>query len=171
MTKLTTIVDEDDKEVGYKENNLITYDDIYRVTGLLIINLQGQVLLAKRALTKTHSPGKWAPAVAGTVEKGETYDFNIIKEAKEELDLDLDISQLELLIKLRLKLRWNYFAQLYLYHCDKAAAEFNFDKNEASELKWFSLRELKNEFNNFPENFVENFVNYYPLIENRLTGQ
>jgi len=171
MIKLTTIVDENDKEIGYKEDSLITRDDIYRATGLLIVNSQGQVLLAKRVLTKTHSPGKWAPAVAGTVEKGENYDSNIIKEGKEELGLDLDISELEMSLKSRVKLDWNYFAQIYFYKCDKAVAEFNFDKKEASELKWFSLTELKNEFHNHPEHFVPNFVNYYPLVEKRLAGQ
>ncbi len=171
MTKLTTIVDEDDKEIGYKENNLITRDDIYRVTGLLIINSQKQVLLAKRALSKTHNPGKWAPAVAGTVEKGETYDSNIIKEAQEELGLDLATGQLELFLKTRVKSRWNYFAQLYLYKCDKKIDEFNFDKAEASELKWFGLSELKDQFNNHPLSFVPTFVDFYPLVKKRVQSQ
>lgn len=82
------IVNENDEYIGAKERSEIDHGtDIYRVSALWLINSLGQVLLAKRAATKDHSPGKWGPAVAGTVEESETYDENIRKEAKEEIGL------------------------------------------------------------------------------------
>jgi len=81
------IVNEQDEVIGYKERNLITRDDIYRVAGLWITNSRGDILLARRAFSKTHDPGKWGPAVSGTIAANETYEENIIKEAEEELGL------------------------------------------------------------------------------------
>ena len=87
MTEKIIIVDEDDNIIGSKERNSIVSGDIYRVSALLIENSKGEILLAQRALTKKHDPGKWGPPVAGTVEEGETYESNIVKEAEEELGL------------------------------------------------------------------------------------
>jgi len=82
------IVDENDNPIGLKERGTLDYDkDIYRVSALWITNSKGQILIARRALTKKQNPGKWGPGVAGTIDEGETYDSNIIKEAKEELGL------------------------------------------------------------------------------------
>ena len=43
---------------------------------------------SKKAKTKINDPGMWGPAVAGTVEENETYEENIIKESKEEINLE-----------------------------------------------------------------------------------
>ena len=81
------VVNQQDEIIGYKEKSLITTDDIYRVSALWITDTTGRILLAKRAFTKSRHPGLWGPAVAGTVEEGETYESNIIKEAEEEIGL------------------------------------------------------------------------------------
>jgi NADH pyrophosphatase NudC (nudix superfamily) len=41
--------------------------------------------LTQRAATKKNDPDKRTSAVAGTVEKGETFETNIIKETQEEI--------------------------------------------------------------------------------------
>ena len=82
------IVDENDKVLSYKERSEVDPDkDLYRVSYLWITDPEGKVLLAQRALSKDRHPGRWASAVAGTVEEGESYEANIIKEAEEELGL------------------------------------------------------------------------------------
>jgi len=87
MTQKIIIVDANDQVIGYKERTEVTYDDTYRVAGLWVLNEAGDALLARRALTKKHDPGKWGPSAAGTVEEGETYESNMAKEAEEELGL------------------------------------------------------------------------------------
>lgn len=81
------IVNENDEIIGYKPRDSLNRQDIYRVSALWIKNSKGDILLAQRSFSKKHHPGKWGPAAAGTVEDGETYDSNIIKEAEEELGL------------------------------------------------------------------------------------
>src|SRR3989344_8863957 len=87
MKPKIVIVDENDKVVCEKDKEMVRGADIYRVSALWITNSRDEILLARRALTKSHHPRKWGPAVAGTVDEGETYEENIIKEAEEELGL------------------------------------------------------------------------------------
>ena len=75
------IVDKNDTVIGTKERDEIDYSsDIYRVSALWLTNSNGQALIAKRAMAKKNSPGKWGPAVAGTLETDETYETNIYKD-------------------------------------------------------------------------------------------
>ena len=75
------IVNEQDEIIEYKDRNDRSPEEITRITSLWLGNEKGEVLLAQRAFNKKTSPGLWGPAAAGSVEKGETYDSNIIKEA------------------------------------------------------------------------------------------
>lgn len=81
------IVNEKDEIIGYKERNDRNPNDIIRITSIWITDEQGDILLAQRSFNKKDNPGKWGPAVAGTVEKDETYDSNAYKEAEEEIGL------------------------------------------------------------------------------------
>lgn len=149
---MITIVDENDNVIDAKERNELLLSDIYRVSALWIFNSNGDVLLARRAFTKSHDPGKWGPAVAGTVEEGETYDSNIQKEAKEELGLEGII--FEPGSKTRSKSKWNYFVQQYNCKIDKPAEEFKIRKDEVAEVKWFTKAELKELVGKHPDDFL-----------------
>ena len=81
------IVDENDNIIGYKDREHKRSEDIFRITHVWIFNKKNQFLIAKRHHSKKVSPNKWSPAVAGTVEEGESYESNARKEAEEELGL------------------------------------------------------------------------------------
>jgi predicted kinase len=83
----TIIVNDQDQIIGHKEPGTLLKEDIYRVSSLWVTNSKGDILLAQRKFTQKLDPGKWGPAVAGTVDEGETYESNIIKEAEEEIGL------------------------------------------------------------------------------------
>ncbi|MEK9135397.1 MAG: NUDIX domain-containing protein [Patescibacteria group bacterium] len=147
------IVDEKDNVIGYKDRDAINYqEDIYRVSALWITNSKGDILLAKRALTKSHSPGKWGPAVSGTVDEGEDYDLNIIKEAEEEIGLT-NISPRKG-FKKRISGKYNYFCQWYFAIMDKPVSDFKIKKDEVEEVKWFPIKELIREMENQPDKFT-----------------
>ena len=148
------IVDENDNIVGYKDRGLVNQEDIYRVSALWITNSKGEALLARRALTKSHNPGKWGPAVAGTVEEEESYRDNIIKEAEEEIGLK-NIKPLTG-PKIRRSGEYNYFGQWYLLEIDKPINEFMIDRNEVESIKWFSKKDLLKEIQDHPDKFLEN---------------
>jgi len=134
------IVNEKDEIIGYKDRSSLKQSDIYRVSALWITNSKKEHLLAKRAYTKSHHPGKWGPAVAGTVDEGETYLDNIIKEAEEELGLSGIIFKEG--PKTKTTGEYNHFTQWYTLEIDKEISGFRIEKDEVAEIKWFSRKEL-----------------------------
>ncbi len=147
------IVNENDEVIGHKTRSQLERDRpaIYRVTGLWLTNSQGDILLAQRALDKTHDPGVWGPAAAGTVEDDDTYDSNIIKEIEEELGLkDLKLTKGP---KRRAANEYNYFVQWYTAVIDKPAADFMIQKEEVEQVRWFSREELARELRDHPKSY------------------
>ncbi len=147
------IVDENDNLIEYRERDNKDTNSIYRVSSLWITDTDGKILLARRALNKSHDPGKWGPAVAGTVEEGETYEKNIIKEAEEELGLRN--IKLVLGIKRRKKTKWNYFSQEFLLTLPVGFNDFKVAEDEVAEVKWFSCQELKKKLKENPDDFLK----------------
>lgn len=156
------IVDEKDDVIGCKDRDAIKQSDIYRVSALWITNSKGDILLAQRAFTKSHDPGKWGPAVAGTVEEGESYEDNIRKEAEEEIglrDIELQIGP-----KKRVSGEYNFFVQWHLIRVDKSENEFVFDKNEVEKVKWFSKEELSQGAKADPDKFLKNMKQWIEIF-------
>jgi len=151
MTKVT-IVDENDNVIGQKERGTLSPDDIYRISVLWLTNSKGEILIAKRSRNKSHDPGKWGTSVAGTVENGESYYENIIKEAEEEIGLKNFEPKKGPYG--RNKGKYNYFYQWYLYQADMDIEELDFDKNEVEEIRWVPKEQLLKEIEESPEEFL-----------------
>ena len=147
------IVDENDNIIEYRERDNRDTSAIYRVSSLWITDTDGKILLARRAFNKSHDPGKWGPAVAGTVEEDETYEENIIKEAEEELGLK-NIKPTFGIKKLR-KTKWTYFVQEFLLILPVGFDEFKIAEDEVAEVKWFSKGELNKQLKENPDNFLK----------------
>ncbi len=146
------IVDENDNIIEYKDRSDVLDSDLYRVAYLWVTDDENNILLAQRAFTKAHHPGCWGPAVAGTVEEGETYEQNIIKEAEEELGL-LNIKPIPGTKEL-VKSRWSYFSQEFLLKLPVGFNDFKIQENEVVDVKWFSVYELRNELQKNPDIFL-----------------
>lgn len=151
-----TIVNDQDEIIGYKERGTLVKADIYRVAALWVTNSSGDILLAQRQLGKRHDPGKWGPAVAGTVDEGETYESNILKEADEEIGLK-NINPM-LGPKRRVSDEYNYFCQWYKLTIDKSAEDFTIQEEEVEQVRWFSKAELQKELREYPERFLTGFA-------------
>ncbi len=161
---LITIVDKDNNVIDGKSRNDITHGDIYRVSSLWIKNSKGQVLLAQRSFSKSHSPGKWGPAASGTVEYDETYIHNVIKETKEELGIDLNTQEL-LQGPLGFNDRvWKYFSQSFIYTCDLDISEFVIQDIEVSAIKWFDKTAIDELIQSNREMFTESFESSWKRI-------
>lgn len=147
------IVDEHDAIIGYKDRFAIDYDhDIYRVSSLWIQNSRGDVLLAQRAFDKVKDPGRWGPAVAGTVEKGESYEQNIYKEAAEEIGLTgITFTEGP---KQRVRYARQFFNQWFLATVDQPATAFILQKEEVEQVKWMPLADLQEDVELHPESYI-----------------
>lgn len=147
------IVDENDNIISYIDRDDRDENSIYRVSYLWVTDTEGKILLAKRALNKKHDPGKWGPAVAGTVEENETYEENIIKEAQEELGL-VNIQPV-LGKKQRVSTKYQYFSQEFLLILPSGFNDFTIQEDEVAEVKWFTEEELKKEIKDTPNLFLK----------------
>ncbi len=148
------IVNEQDEVLDYIDRNNRSSDHICRVSALWLTDRDGNILLAQRAFDKIHHPGLWGPAVAGTVEEGETYESNIIKESEEEIGLvGVDFTSGP---KLLMRSVHSYHAQWFTA---VAPHEYPFVKQdrEVEQVKWFSKEEIAKLLKESPEIFIENF--------------
>jgi len=156
------IVDENDKVITHKNRGSLKKEDIYRVSALWITNFRGEILLSRRHYTKSHHPRKWGPAVAGTIEEGETYEKNIIKEAEEELGLKNIKPKLG--PKTKTDNEFHHFTQWHTLNVDKDINEFKIREDEVEEIKWFSPEELKKRLQKHPEEFLPTMNKYFELF-------
>ena len=147
------VVDDKDNLIGVKERTEVDYKtDIYRVSALWLTNSKGQTLLAKRAAVKDKDPNKWGPAVAGTIDEGETYDDNIYKEAIEEIGLEG--AKFTKGLKIRITHPRNYFCQWYFVTIDREADTFVMQEDEVDELEWVDVEQMKQELKTNPNKYV-----------------
>lgn len=155
------IVNEQDEIIGYKDRDDRNDKDITRVSGLWVTDKDGNILLAQRALNKEHDPGKWGPAVAGTVEEGETYESNIIKEAEEEIGL----SGIKPILgpKNRRSTSHEYWGQWFTV---VVPHDYPFKKQneEVEAIKWFTRDEILKLLDEKPEMFLREFRRYMDMF-------
>lgn len=152
------IVNEQDEIIGYKEKKDLTPLDINRDTGLWIIDENDNILLAQRSSNKKVHPNLWTVAVAGTVEEGETYESNVIKEAEEEIGLvDINPTFICTLLKEGKYKRMGGMFKVLINH----SYNFKVEPMEISEIRWFSKSELEKLFQTNKEMFTPGFPDYY----------
>jgi len=145
-------VDKKDKIIGYKDRSKILHKDIYRVSAVWITNARGEILLAQRAFNKKHDPGKWGPAVSGTVEKGETYKENAMKEYLEELGIKPN--NLEKGIKRFSNGIHRHYTQWFISKIDKKINDIHYAKNEVVGIKWYTKKEILKIYNKNKSYFI-----------------
>ncbi len=145
------IIDENDNVLGYKEKADLLPTDCHRCSAIWVTNARGDVLLAKRVMTKKTSPGVWSPPIAGTVEEGETYDSNVVKEAEEELGLK-NIQPKKLFKKFRAG-RHGHLTQWYALQIETPVEELKWSREEYDEARWFTRKEIEEGLKERPEEF------------------
>ncbi|MEJ0073353.1 MAG: NUDIX domain-containing protein [Candidatus Saccharibacteria bacterium] len=161
------IVDSDDNLVGSKtREELDLVKDIYRVSGLWITNSHGQALLAQRGLDNDDGAGEWGPAVAGTVQEGETYETNIYKEAEEEIGLKG--AAFSLGPKQRISGTRNYFCQWFTTAVDKEVSSFTLQATEVAALQWVDETNLLQDIEANPGKYVPGMATAVKLLVSQL---
>lgn len=151
-----TIVDENDTPIGAKDRDALGPNDIYRVAAIWITKPGGDILLAQRAHTKKHSPGKWGPAVAGTIEEGEEYAVNALKEAVEEIGLMINPKKLEKGPHQKVGTpNTKYFIQWFTYVTDMPTDVLELNKEEVAQVRWLSREVVRQMIEKEPGLLVE----------------
>lgn len=150
------VVNEHDEPIGVKVRDAVGPDDFYRVSAIWVDNPQGEILLAQRAFSKKHHPGKWGLSVVGTVDEGEDYIMNAIKEAREEIGLTIDPTLLSLGPKNTIRMSdRNFFCQWYWHTTSVSPDSLTRQIEEVEELRWVSLPRLRGWLKDSPDDFIE----------------
>lgn len=165
----TQIVNENDKVIGKKLRSEITKNDIYRVSSLWIFNKNKELLIAQRPMWKKNDPGKWSESAVGTLEDGETYESNLVKEAKEELGFDLKEKDLIFVKKEFFESPKNkLFGAMYAVILSDIP-ELKINNHEVPSVEWISNTNIIGELSNKTNRFVDGFEKFYLQVWNKLS--
>lgn len=163
MKKKVIIVDSDDTPIALKfRDEIDPVKDIYRVTGIWLTNPKGEILISQRAFSKKIDPGKWGPAVAGTVEEGDTYESNAYKELAEEIGVTGVF--LSAGPKLYVQGPRHYFAQWYTCEIDKPSLDFVVQAEEVVQVKWIAASSLRSDVEANPESYTPSMKLYLDMF-------
>jgi len=148
------LVDKNDKEVGV-EGKIRAHKDgkLHRAFSIFILNLNGQLLLQKRAKSKYHSGGLWANTCCSHPRAGESILKTAHRRLKEEMGFDCDLKEI--------------FSFIYEVKFDNGLFENEYDHvfignfngtpnpnpEEVEEWKWVDLEELKNDIIENPDDY------------------
>lgn len=155
------LVDDNDNEIGLKERDDIGPDDIHRASAAWIRNSKGDILLARRSFKKKIGPGKWSCATAGTVDEGEDYETNMLKELEEEIGLKLTADDLTLGPKIRTP---HLFMQWYYATVDLPIEAFTLQEDEVMDIAWVSQEDFERMLAEDPEQFVNSIDRWLPQV-------
>ncbi len=152
------ISDKNDSPVGLRAYSELTYEDIYQVTAAWITDTKtAEVLTTQRKWSKHNDPGKWMAAASGTVEEGESYDENIVKEIEEEIGLtglNLTKGPKEFIDDGKHR----FFVQWYLAEVDKTKVTIQLQKEEVEAYAWVPIKHVVKEVFENKDKFVPSML-------------
>ena len=151
------IVNNRDIVIGTKERRERTEGEITRVTGATIIDSNNNILVSQRSFSKKYNAGKWTISAAGTLEEGETYISNIIKEIKEELGVTVEERELIPSVYGLDTISKGFFRQMYFVKKDIPISDIKIQKEEVEQVKWIELEKLVETFRKNPNDFTPTF--------------
>lgn len=138
-----------------------------RVARVFLFNNDGEILLQKRSSTMLSFPGMWDQSAAGHVDVGEDNFTTANRELEEELGVnDIELYQITDCYK-NSHGKEQTFDAVYKGKVS-SGANFEVDKNEVSEIKWFSIADFEAEILNNPDKFVPPFVEVWNTFKTEL---
>lgn len=154
------IVDENDNPIGEEDLRVAQQQGhIVRIARVMVEDDSGRILLQKRSTNMRVYPNCWDNSAAGHVDVGEDY----LGAAKREMQEEVGITGKELTEigayftdeqyeDLRLR-RFNK-----VYKTKATDKDITIDPSEVSEVKWFSLDEIKDLVKNHPEQVTDGVI-------------
>lgn len=160
MPERIQIVDKNDQPIGAStRQEAWARGSYYRLVQIILRDEEGNFLLQKRSPKKSLYPNRWTNAASGHVDEGEAYETSAPRELEEEIGI---LVPLEYLGKILIQLKdhdktINQFNGVFLGQIPHDT-QFDLQPEEVSEVRWFTLQELKKEIKDNPENFTPAMV-------------
>lgn len=167
------IVDENDNPIGEIKEKQQAHEDgnFHRTAHVWIINDNNELLLQKRSASKKSHPNCWDISGAGHIRAEETVTEGAIRELKEELGVEATEKDLDYIatIKSTKNPKNMEFGYVYLLRCNKKIADYIFEDEEVSEVKYVYYEELEKMVENKAEGLLlhdEEFKKLFEYIRN-----
>ena len=154
-------VDEQDNLIDYKpRSEFLKSTMIHRTVWVLLFNSLWQMLIQKRAMSKTESPGLRSSSVSWGVGE-EWYKEAAIRETKEELGIDVEVRKL---FKFRRGREVNdYFKEVYIAKYD---GELNIQKEEVAQVLRADVEDIVDDVERNPHKYTTGFKKLLQLYLN-----
>ena len=158
------LVDLFDREIGtgpklrvHRENRL------HRAFSVFILH-EDRMLIQRRAFDKYHSGGLWSNACCSHQRKGEELEDSVHRRMEEELGFDCALEE-----KFDFVYRTQFREDLIEYEFDHVfvgqySGDVRVDPQEASQIRWIALGELKEQLMKTPEMFSSWFLICAPKV-------
>lgn len=132
----------------------------HRAVYAFVFNKNGDVLLQKRSGKKKLWPNLWDVTVGGHVLAGEFGYQALIREVKEELGIEIEESDIKYLISatstnVKGDIINNHFNEGYIITTDVDISEIELQKEEVSDIRWFTKEEILQRIENNYEELTE----------------
>ena len=136
---LVDAVDKNDTLLKIIHRVSATNADILRVTGILILNDNDEILLQLRSEKSFRYPLYWDCSAGGHLDAGENYDVSAHRELFEEIGIK---TELTFLGKHYIELD-DGRKHIVAFYKGKYDGEFNIDPIEVSKVNFFSKKEIR----------------------------
>lgn len=159
------LVNIDDEIVGSGEKMYVHENGVlHRAFSIFIMNNKGQMLIQKRNEKKYHSGGLWTNSCCSHQRENEKLEEAVHRRLKEELGFDCNLQE-----QFDFTYRTVFNDHLIEYEVDHVYIG-NYDgpvainEEEASEIMWISVDELKDKLEKEPQIFTSWFLIAAPRV-------
>lgn len=176
-------VDEQDREIGYGEKWITHQEEhLHRAFSLFLFRENdGKLLIHRRAEGKYHSGGLWTNACCSHPRKGENLRDAVIRRMEEELGLRLPDTalrpgSLKELGKFQYYQKYDDCAESeidHVFYLSVCGDDISLcpDPGEITEVRWVTVRELKDWMAAHPQDFTAWFAPAFSIVEPYLAGE
>lgn len=150
----------------------------HRTVHVWMVTSGKDILLQKRARTKTTHPGLWDMACAGHIAAGESSMEAALKELREELGVDLIPEDLTFLFTMDSEFIHNdgryidrEFHDIYLACKDFPLSSFTLQADEVEAVRYVSINEFSSMVRSRDTALVPHFTEYGRFLTSLFAGQ
>ena len=164
MNEESAVVDEDKKVMGYGTKAEDHHRNILHREFSVFIVKDGKMLIQMRNPDKYHSGGLWSNTCCSHQRLGEVLEESVHRRMLEEMGFDCDMKELFSFVY-----RTAFRTDLIEYEYDHVFAgsydgDISLNTEEASEIRWISFADLKDELLHTPEKFSSWFLICAPRV-------
>ena len=159
MEEKIIFANENDEQIGAGSREEAWSKGLYvRIVRAILRDEKGRILSQHRSPTKKSYANCWTDSASGHVDDGESYDFSMNRELKEELGIETPlrfVGKFPTIDKIGENTICEFNA-IYEGTID-SSTRLELEEGEVTEAKWFEIDEIKSLIAKDPTNFTPGF--------------